>query len=432
MCVNRWRNQQPEIDQTIEWGHLRKCCTASGQTVNRDYSPASVAWRIAVFYSAIFVVLGVSLPYFPLWLKWQNLTPLEIGLVTSVPLFIRIVATPMIGFAADRANSVRRIVVIAGAFGLLSSALLMAASGIWMILVLFTVFQVSSMAMMPLAEVAAMQGVREKGLDYGQMRLWGSVAFIAANIGGGLLIAAHGNGTIMPILVGGCFLALIAGWFLPDRKAAPAQPARRLDWDEISATLAHRGLLLVMLAGGVIQASHAVYYAFSAIHWQSQGIDGRWFGILWGVGVVAEVLLFAYAGRLLARIGALAMIGIGAAGSVVRWGLMATDPSFGVLLVLQLFHGLTFGATHLGTVHAIQERVGADRAASAQALHSALSSGILMGMTTMLAGAVYGPLLGGSYLVMVVLALVGGALVMLASSVSAGSKQENANPKAPE
>jgi PPP family 3-phenylpropionic acid transporter len=387
--------------------------------VSGDYSPTSVAWRIALFYSAIFIVLGVSLPYFPLWLKWQSLTPFEIGLVTSVPLFIRIVATPMIGFAADRARSVRQIVVIAGAVGLLSSALLMAASGFWVILALFTVFQVSSMAMMPLAEVAAMQGVREKGLDYGRMRLWGSVAFIAANVGGGLLIAAHGNGTIMPILVGGSVLALIAGWFLPDRKAAPAQAARRLNWSEISATLAHRGLLLVMLAGGIIQASHAVYYAFSAIHWQSQGIDGRWFGILWGVGVVAEVLLFAYAGRLLARIGAITMIGIGAAGAIVRWGLMAIDPSFGVLLVLQLFHGLTFGATHLGTVHAIQERVGADRAASAQALHSALSSGVLMGVTTMLAGAVYGPLLGGSYLVMMVLAMIGGALVMLAHSVSA-------------
>jgi PPP family 3-phenylpropionic acid transporter len=387
--------------------------------VSGDYSPTSVAWRIALFYSAIFIVLGVSLPYFPLWLKWQSLTPFEIGLVTSVPLFIRIVATPMIGFAADRARSVRQIVVIAGAVGLLSSALLMAASGFWVILALFTVFQVSSMAMMPLAEVAAMQGVREKGLDYGRMRLWGSVAFIAANVGGGLLIAAHGNGTIMPILVGGSVLALIAGWFLPDRKAAPAQAARRLNWNEISTTLAHRGLLLVMLAGGIIQASHAVYYAFSAIHWQSQGIDGRWFGILWGVGVVAEVLLFAYAGRLLARIGAITMIGIGAAGAIVRWSLMAIDPSFGVLLVLQLFHGLTFGATHLGTVHAIQERVGADRAASAQALHSALSSGVLMGVTTMLAGAVYGPLLGGSYLVMMVLAMIGGALVMLAHSVSA-------------
>ncbi len=381
-------------------------------------SSTSFAWRIALFYSAIFVVLGVSLPYFPLWLKFQGLNAVEIGLVTSVPLFIRIAATPIIGFAADRARSVRRIVVIAAAFGLLSACVLMASAGLWMILVFFTLFQISSMALMPLAEVAAMQGVREKGLDYGRMRLWGSVAFIAANIAGGWVIAEWGNATIMPILIGGSVLSLAAGWFLPERRAEPpkggAAPAamQTMNWRAIKAALRHRGLLLIMLAGGVIQASHAVYYAFSAIHWQAQGIDGRWFGILWGVGVVAEVVLFAYAGRVLARIGALAMIAIGAAGGILRWGVMAADPSFGVLLVLQLLHGLTFGATHLGTVHAIQERVGTDQAASAQALHSALSSGVLMGLTMMLAGALYGAYQGVSYLAMMVLSLGGLGLVM--------------------
>ena len=83
--------------------------------MSADQTPLSFAWRIALFYSAIFIVLGVSLPYFPLWLQWQGLSAFEIGLVTSVPLFIRIAATPMIGFAADRAQSVRRIVVIAAA-----------------------------------------------------------------------------------------------------------------------------------------------------------------------------------------------------------------------------------------------------------------------------------------------------------------------------
>ena len=380
--------------------------------MSADQTPLSFAWRIALFYSAIFIVLGVSLPYFPLWLQWQGLSAFEIGLVTSVPLFIRIAATPMIGFAADRAQSVRRIVVIAAAVGLLSACILMASSGVWMILIFFTLFQIASLALMPLAEVAAMQGVRDKGLDCGLMRVWGSVALIAANIGGGLIVAASGNGSILPLLIGGSLLSLLAGWYLPNERRSVARPVGKMSWRDVKEALGHRGLLLIMLAGGIIQASHAVYYAFSAIHWQAQGIDGRWFGILWGVGVVAEVVLFAYAGRALARVGAVTMIGIGAAGGILRWGLMAIDPSFGVLLGLQLLHGLTFGATHLGTVHAIQERVGADRAASAQALHSALSSGVLMGLTMLLAGSLYGAFQGVSYLGMMVLSVVGLVLTL--------------------
>lgn len=378
------------------------------QAVTTEAAPRSVARRIALFYGAIFIVLGVSLPYFPLWLQWRGLSAFEIGVVTSVPLFIRIVATPMIGFAADRAQSVRRIVILLAACGLLSAAVLMVSAGVWMILVFFTLFQISSLALMPLAEVAAMQGVREKGLDYGRMRLWGSISFIAANVGGGLVIATYGKATIMPILVAGSVLALAAGWYLPERQSpVAASGPGRMNWRDVRAALSYRGLLLVMIAGGIIQASHAVYYAFSAIHWQAQGIDGRWFGLLWGVGVVAEIVLFAYAGSALARIGAVAMIALGAVGGIVRWGLMALDPSFVALVLLQLLHGLTFGATHLGTVHAIQERVGADRAASAQALHSALSSGVLMGLTTVAAGSLYENFEGVSYLAMMALSVVG-------------------------
>ncbi|MBU2531418.1 MAG: MFS transporter [Alphaproteobacteria bacterium] len=374
------------------------------------HSATSLAWRIAFFYSAIFIVLGVSLPYFPLWLKSQGLTAFEIGLVTSVPLFIRIVATPMIGVAADRAQSVRQIVLLTATAALVAGIALAVGDGVWFILVFFTLFQVASMAMMPLAEVAAMQAVRERGVDYGRMRLWGSVAFIAANVVGGLAIAAYGNSTILTIVIIGSALALTAGFWLPGR-SGEVTPRKALTWQDGRAALARHGLLVVMLAGGVTQASHAVYYAFSAIHWQAQGIDGRWFGILWAVGVVAEVVLFAYAGRVLKRIGAIWMIGIGAAGGVVRWGLMAADPSFGMLIVLQLLHGLTFGATHLGTVHAIQERVAPDQAASAQALHSALSSGILMGLSTMLAGSLYGNFQGVSFLALMAMSGVGLALV---------------------
>lgn len=373
-----------------------------------------IAWRIALFYGAIFIVLGVSLPYFPLWLEWRGLSPLEIGLVTSVPLFIRIIATPIIGLAADRAQSVRSVILIAGCVGLVSSALLMLSSGVWLILALFTIFQVASMAKMPLAEVIAMQAVRERGLDYGRMRLWGSVAFIAANVAGGLIIASYGKALIMPIIVAGSAASLTAAWYLPKQDRGRSA-SNSLTWKATLSLLSKRGLLLIMLAGGILQASHAVYYAFSAIHWQAQGIDGRWFGVLWGIGVVAEVVLFAYAGAALKRIGAIAMIGIGAIGALVRWLLMAFDPSFGALMCLQLLHGLTFGATHLGTVHAIQERVGPENAASAQSLHSALSSGILMGLATVLAGAIYTDLQGQSYLIMSLLAMVGGAIILFAS-----------------
>ena len=383
-------------------------------------SPAGIAARIAFFYVAIFLILGISLPYFPLWLKAQGLSAVEIGLVTSVPLFIRIATTPMIGIAADRSGSVKGVVLAGAGVAMLSALALMGVEGLWPILVLFSVFQIASLALMPLAEVVAMREVRQHGLDYGRMRLWGSLAFIAANLGGGLALAGYGAHSILVLIIAASLVTLLAGAGLPGG-GARRETGKGISLKAMMVQLARADLLLIMAASGLIQAAHAVYYAFSAIHWQAQGLPETTFGVLWSIGVIAEVVLFAYAGRALKRIGALNMIAIGAAGSLVRWGAMASDPSFGLLVVLQLLHGLTFGATHLGVVHAIQERVRPDQAASAQSLHSALSSGIMMGGAMALAGAIYGPLGGLSYLVMVVLAAGGGGLVLAAMRFEARS-----------
>ena len=225
--------------------------------------------------------------------------------------------------------------------------------------------------------------------------------------------AGYGAHSILALIIAGSFVTLLAGAGLPGG-GARQESGSRVSLKAMIVQIWRPDLLLIMAASGFIQAAHAVYYAFSAIHWQALGLAETFFGVLWGIGVIAEVVLFAYAGQALKRIGALNMIAIGAAASLVRWGAMASDPSFGVLVALQLLHGLTFGATHLGVVHAIQERVRPDQAASAQSLHSALSSGIMMGFAMALAGALYAPLGGLSYLVMVVLAAAGGALVLAA------------------
>ena len=383
----------------------------------------SYAGRTALFYVAIFLVLGVALPYLPLWLENRGLTPVEIGIVTSLPLALRLIATPAIGLAADAPDALRRVVVISAATALAAACGLWAVSGFWLILLGVAVFQTGSTVLMPLADVIAMRGARRLNLDYGRMRLWGSVAFIAANVAAGWVIAASDTTAVMPMIAAASLFAVAAAITLPDgRDTAPASdsPARRPDLQTTLRLISQPSLLLIMLAAGTIQASHAVYYTFSAIHWEAQGISKEYFGILWGIGVVAEIWLFAYASGLVARVGAVAMIAFGGAAAALRWLAMAFDPPFAILAILQLMHGLSFGATHLGAVHAIQAHVGEQAAASAQTLHSAISAGVLMALATLISGAIYGPLQGGSYAVMALIALLGVALAAVIRIIPKG------------
>jgi MFS transporter, PPP family, 3-phenylpropionic acid transporter len=148
-----------------------------------------------------------------------------------------------------------------------------------------------------------------------------------------------------------------------------------------------------------------MFYAYGTLHWQAQGIDARWLGLLWAVGLITEIALFWWSARVIRALGAIGLFLVGAGVSVFRWVLMGFDPPLVALLPLQVLHGITFGASHLGVMHALADITPPDRTATAQALYSVVSViGIIF--ATAVASRAY-PLAGGRvYLVMAAMALV--------------------------
>ena len=380
-------------------------------------SAQGFAVRLAAYYAAIFANLGLYLPFMPIWLAWRGMSPYEIGVITSAPLFIRVLATPSIGLWSDRRGDHRPTIIIGGWLSLVSAVGLAFSSSFWPILLWVMVFQIATQSILPLVETTALAGARRHGLDYGRMRLWGSAAFIAANIVGGFIIARYGGPSIMFMVLAAVCATAFAAHALPGNPrganpqlAAAARPAA--GFGDVMRLVVTPWFLFTMLAAGLIQGSHAVYYAFGAIHWRSLAIADNWIGLLWALGVAAEIVLFAFSGRVLARLGAIGLLVLGGCGSVVRWAVMAFDPVFWLLFPLQCLHALSFGATYLGTLNIIQTHVTDRYAGSAQSIHSALSAGIIMGGLTFLAGVIYAPLGADSYLLMAAVAIAGTGLVI--------------------
>jgi PPP family 3-phenylpropionic acid transporter len=172
--------------------------------------------------------------------------------------------------------------------------------------------------------------------------------------------------------------------------------------------------LAIAAAGSLIQASHAVYYGFATLDWTQKGYAGPTIGVLWALGVVAEIVLFAFSARLPAAIGPAALILIGAAGAVLRWIATAMDPPFALLAPLQLLHALSFGATHLGTMMFLMRSAPEGGRAAAQG-DIATANTLVMAAASALSGALYGA--GGSlaYLAMAALAATGAACALVAA-----------------
>jgi PPP family 3-phenylpropionic acid transporter len=85
--------------------------------------------------------------------------------------------------------------------------------------------------------------------------------------------------------------------------------------------------------------------------------------------------------------------------------------SFPLILMTQMLHALSFATTHLGTMHVIRLMAPPQLRNRAQGINAALSGGILMSGTTLLAGHFYGQLGAKTYFVM---ALMSGIAMVLA------------------
>ena len=368
-----------------------------------------LALRYAAFYGAVFLVVGIYQPFWPVFLKSRGLSAAEIGLVFALTSWIRIVTTPVIAQIADRSGRTKATLVALAALCLVIFTGFFEARGFWPILLVMLPAAVCFQPMIPLAESQTMAAVLRDRLDYGRIRLWGSLAFILSTIGAGTLITGRAPELVFYLVLGALALTLLAAL------ALPAAPARRHEGAPLTPLnlLRDRRFLLFLGAASLNQASHAVYYGFSALHWKAAGLSEATIGWLWAEGVAVEVLLFAFSGRVMARASPATLLALAALAGMLRWTLLATSTDLALLIAVQALHALTFGAAHLGAMHFLARAAPPGLAATAQSLYSALSSGVAMGLAMLLAGALYEAAAGRAFLAMTVLSTAGLILALV-------------------
>jgi len=371
--------------------------------------------RLAAFYATLGVATGVGMPFFPTWLAFKGLDPTEIGIVLAIPMVVRIFFVPLSTRLADRYNMLRGAIIIASIGSLLGNIGIIFSNGFIVIATVMTVAAIFFTPTFPIADAYALRGLSERGRAYGPVRLWSSAAFIAANLGSGLLIGLMPKDGIM-WLINAAFVAgtLLAFVLIPvsihHHGSGPKPPRAKSLWRTPV-------FVAVVAACAAIQASHAVYYGFSAIDWRAKGLSNVTIGTLWALGVVAEIALFAASGRIARYVGPVTLVILGAVGGIVRWTAMAFDPPFVLLPFLQCLHALSFCATHIGAMQFLTRVAAPGQMATAQG-DLAAAHGAVFSVAMALSGVLFSRYGDFAYLAMTVLSALGLAAAVAAKFFS--------------
>ena len=369
----------------------------------------AVALRLAFAQGASGLIGGAATPFFGAWLAWKGLSPASIGALLSAGMFLRVAIVPLTGLAADARNDRRGVMLLLYVVVLAGYAALNFVSLPVLIFLAAVPASVALGASNPLLESVCVRLAHRFGFDYGHVRLWASSAFVLGNVLSGALISQFGLAVVAAWMAGSALLNVVAVYALPapptDHAPGPLGPRMRETMAQARELIASPVFLIFLAAASLDQGSHAFYYGYGGLHWRALGYSGWLIGVVWPLGVLAEIGFLSVSLKLFRRVGAAWLLVLGGASCVLRWTILAFDPPLAFVLFAQLLHGGTFALAHLGAMYFVLQAVPPRLAATAQSLYAVCSSGIAMGFATYASGPLYAAYGGRAYLLMTAMGL---------------------------
>ncbi len=359
--------------------------------------------RYSLLVGTLFLVLGLFLPFWPVLLELRGVSAADIGLLLAATTWIKIAGLPLWGRLADRRGDVRHVLALLGLGSLVAYLWLGVAQGFAWLLLGHLLLGFFFNPLIPITDSEILKAGRSRGLDYGRIRLWGSIAFIIGNFVGGEIVELADGLWFLGVIVGSLAVTFGVSLSLP---RMPRRP-RHTRSDGWRVLLGDRRFLALVLTAGCLQASHAAYYAVASITWLAAGHSESTIAWLWAEGVLVEILLLAYGSRLLHRLGPVRLLTLAGLAGIVRWTATGLSSDLPLLIAVQALHALTFAAAHLGTVHLIARVVPATAAASGQSLYAALQGGVMLGLALILSGYLYDISPAASFAAMAALSAAG-------------------------
>ena len=330
--------------------------------------------RLSSFYFFYFALLGALVPYWSLYLQSLSFDAATIGLVMATLHISRIFAPALWGWVADRSGERMRIIRLGAAATFVIYLLIFwqqSAVGIALVMLGYSFFW---NAVLPQFEVVTLGHLKEQKHRYSQVRLWGSIGFILAVGGIGVVLEYIDIIWLPAILLSLIGLIWLTSLAVPE----PERPEQ--------LTLAPVSLLLLLRKPHIaaffaitffVQFSHGPYYTFYSVLLEDVGYSKTAIGLMWSIGVVAEVAVFAVMHRLIDRFGLRQIMLMSLVLCVLRWGIIGASPESLMLLVIaQCMHAATFGCLHAVGIALVNIYFTGNTKGRGQALFSSIGFGL--------------------------------------------------------
>ena len=331
------------------------------------------SFNFGFFFFSYYGFIGIFTPYASLFFAHKGLSAPEIGILMSLMQVLRIFGPNLWGWVADHTGQrvgVLRFTALAAAISFIGMFFGQTFVQFFVVLVLVNAF---TSAQGPLSEALMLSAMRGDLTHYGRLRLWGSVGFIAAVTAGGELLDRHGI-ALVPWM-GWAMLGMVLLASLRLRETVLPGASRELP--SVLLILRRPEVLAFFVSSFLMIAAHAALYVFLSLYLAQIGYSKTAIGMLWSLGVLAEIGFFYYQAPLFRYFGVRRLLLLSLAVAVLRFLITGFGArSLPWLLLAQVLHAVTFGTHHSASVMRMQRWFSGSLQASGQALYISIAYGL--------------------------------------------------------
>lgn len=349
----------------------------------------SPATRLGVAFFAFYTFVGLTTPFWPLYLAYRGMNPQQVGVLMALAPWARFASNLGVGQLTQSLGQPRQLLLRLSIALVVAHAVFPVLEGFTALLLLSLVVGVLYAPLSPLLDSLALAAARRGEASYGQVRVWGSMAFIVASSLGGQWLVARSDAWILWGVLASCIAIAVTSGLVPAAHGHQAQAHVTRPPRGSLALLRRVDVRVLLLASALLHGSHAVHYAFGSQAWRSIGISDSVIGWLWAEGTVFEVVLFFFGDRVSRRISPAHLLALSGMVAVVRWSMMTVATSLVAVAVAQALHSATFGCMHLGVMAYLRERFDVHETSSAATLYAGIVSGLSLALVFPVAGWCY-------------------------------------------
>lgn len=361
--------------------------------------PIAIQHKLGGFYFFYYAIVGTFMPFWNLYLEDQGFNYQEIGILASIAIITRFFAPFIWGWIADKSGKRMLLVRIAtwmeSCIWLLIFIIPNDFQSIALLMLIFSFFQN--------AILAQFEGVTlfwlgdQRAELYGKVRKWGSIGFIAGVFCIGALLEIIPISMLPMLLLCIAFLAFIWSFSIKEPSSAPLSQKQL---EPLLPILKRPVVACFFSIEFILLFSHAPFYSFYSNYLHQAGYSTSQIGLLWSVGVIAEIIMFAYANLFLQRFSWRTLVCACLLLTGLRWVIAGAYPQvFALQFAAQTIHAFSFGLFHMIAMRIIFQNFSAGQQGRGQALYSTMW-GLGVASGSMLAGHYWDQLSGGSIFIL--------------------------------